>query len=232
MGSILEFQNITYYYETKGKRELILDDVNYSFEKEMMYAIVGPSGSGKTTTLAIAGALEEQRNGKVLFNNQDLRDIGYTNYRNSKIGMVFQSYNLLDYLSPIQNVIAAIEIKMKYCQNKRDHAYDLLLRMGLSPDQMYRHVNKLSGGEQQRVAIARAIATNPEIILADEPTGNLDEKTSINIINIFKELAHIDKKCVIVVTHSHTFAEQADSIIKLENKKLNQLIEWNEDKIV
>jgi putative ABC transport system ATP-binding protein len=221
MDNILEFKNITYYYNSGERKISILEDASYIFKKGTLYTIAGASGSGKTTTLTIAGALEAQKSGEVLFQNQDLREIGYTAYRNRKIGIVFQSYNLLNYLTPFQNVMAAIEITKNPIENKKQHAEELLYRMGLTKEQIHRNINKLSGGEQQRVAIARAISTDADIILADEPTGNLDVDTAREIIGIFKELAHQDGKCVIAVTHSQDFASLADDVIKLENKKFS-----------
>ena len=123
---------------------------------------------GKTTTLTLAGALEEPKSGCVCFEGKDIREIGYTRYRNSKIGIVFQAYNLLPYLTPLENVLAAMEITSNPIKNKKERARELLTRMGITEDQMNRNINKLSGGEQQRVAIARAISTNAEVILADE----------------------------------------------------------------
>lgn len=220
MNTILTLKDITYFYESAGHKVPILDDANYSFEKGKLYTIVGPSGSGKTTTLTLAGALEAPKSGEVLFDGEDIRKIGYTTYRNSKIGIVFQAYNLLPYLTPLQNVMAAMEITRNPIENKKERAKELLARMGLTDDQMKRNINKLSGGEQQRVAIARAISTNAEIILADEPTGNLDADTAKEIIDIFKELAHEDDKCVIAVTHSQDFASEADVVVTLKDKKL------------
>ena len=129
-------------------------------------------------------------------------------------------YNLLPYLTPLENVLAAMEITSNPIKNKKERARELLTRMGITEDQMNRNINKLSGGEQQRVAIARAISTNAEVILADEPTGNLDVDTAAGIVKIFKELAHEDKKCVIAVTHSEAFAAEADVVVRLEKKKL------------
>lgn len=169
----LELKEVSYFYESGGKRIDILDKASYSFEKGTLYTIVGPSGSGKTTTLTLAGALEEPKSGCVCFEGKDIREIGYTRYRNSKIGIVFQAYNLLPYLTPLENVLAAMEITSNPIKNKKERARELLTRMGITEDQMNRNINKLSGGEQQRVAIARAISTNAEVILADEPTGNL-----------------------------------------------------------
>ena len=216
----LELKEVSYFYESGGKRIDILDKASYSFEKGTLYTIVGPSGSGKTTTLTLAGALEEPKSGCVCFEGKDIREIGYTRYRNSKIGIVFQAYNLLPYLTPLENVLAAMEITSNPIKNKKERARELLTRMGITEDQMNRNINKLSGGEQQRVAIARAISTNAEVILADEPTGNLDVDTAAGIVKIFKELAHEDKKCVIAVTHSEAFAAEAVVVVRLEKKKL------------
>lgn len=218
--SILEFKNITYYYESGSKQVDILEDVDCAFEPGTLYTIVGPSGSGKTTTLTLAGALESPRSGQVFYHGKDIKEIGYTNYRNKNIAIVFQAYNLLPYLTPLQNVLAAMEITKNPIGDKKQRAQNLLARMGLTPDQMKRNINKLSGGEQQRVAIARALATDADILLADEPTGNLDAETAKGIIEVFKELAHQDGKCVIAVTHSQEFAAQADVVLTLREKKL------------
>ena len=161
--SILEFKNVTYFYESGSKQVNILEDVDCSFEPGTLYTIVGPSGSGKTTTLTLAGALESPRGGHVYYQGKDIREIGYTTYRNRNIAIVFQAYNLLPYLTPLQNVLAAMEITRNPIPDKKRQAQDLLARMGLTPDQMKRNINKLSGGEQQRVAIARALATNADI---------------------------------------------------------------------
>lgn len=220
MASMLEFREIGYYYESGGKKIEILDKANYCFESGTLYTIVGPSGSGKTTSLTLAGGLETPKSGQVLFAGRDIREIGYTDYRNRHVAIVFQAYNLLPYLSPLQNVLSAMEITKNPLEQKRQRARELLNRMGLTPDQMDRNINKLSGGEQQRVAIARALATNAEVILADEPTGNLDADTAKSIVSIFIELAHTEGKCVIAVTHSQEFAARADVVVKLEGHLL------------
>lgn len=217
----LSFMNVTYFYQSGESKVPILDDSSYMFESGKLYTVVGPSGSGKTTTLTLAGALEEPKSGEILFNGKNICDIGYTMYRNSNIGIVFQSYNLLPYLTPFQNVMCAMEITKNNINDKKVRAKKLLNRMGINDEQMHRNINKLSGGEQQRVAIARAISTDAEIILADEPTGNLDFETAKGIVEIFKELAHRDDKCVIAVTHSQDFAAEADTVVTLQNYKLN-----------
>ncbi len=220
MEPILEFKDITYYYVSGGKRIDILEDADCSFEPGKLYTIVGPSGSGKTTTLTLAGALESPRGGHVYYRGKDIREIGYTEYRNRNIAIVFQAYNLLPYLTPLQNVLAAMDITKNPIEDKKRRAQELLARMGLTPDQMRRNINKLSGGEQQRVAIARALATDADILLADEPTGNLDADTAQGIVEVFQELAHQDGKCVIAVTHSQEFSSQADVVLRLQEHRL------------
>jgi len=219
-NKVLELLNVTYYYQTGEQRLTILEDACFAFERGKLYTIVGPSGCGKTTTLTLAGALENPKSGEILFHGKPLQEVGYTKYRSDKIGIVFQAYNLLPYLTPLQNLLVAMEITSNPIKDKKAYGKKLLGRMGISEDQMKRRIQKLSGGEQQRIAIARAIAADPEIILADEPTGNLDHETAGEIIAIFKELAHKDGKCVIAVTHSLFFAGEADVVVQLENKKL------------
>lgn len=219
---MLQLDQVTYYYQSGEQKVSILEKADCSFEPGKLYTIVGPSGSGKTTTLTLAGALEAPKEGRVLFQGKDLRDIGYTDYRNRHVAIVFQAYNLLEYLNPLQNVLAAMEITKNEIPNKKQRAEELLLRMGLTKEQMRRRIQKLSGGEQQRVAIARALGTNADIILADEPTGNLDADTAQGIVEIFQGLAHKDGKCVIAVTHSQDFAAQADMVVELKGNKLRQ----------
>ena len=220
MDSILQFDKVTYYYQSGEQKVSILEEADCSFELGKLYTIVGPSGSGKTTTLTLAGALESPKGGRILFHGKDLKEIGYTIYRNRHVTMVFQAYNLLEYLNPLQNVLAAMEITKNEIPHKKQRAEELLLRMGITKDQWKRRIQKLSGGEQQRVAIARALATDADIVLADEPTGNLDGDTAQGIVKIFQELAHKDGKCVIAVTHSQDFAAQADVVVELKENKL------------
>lgn len=217
---ILELKSINYSYKSGSQEICILQNASYSFEKGKLYTIVGPSGSGKTTTLTLAGALEESSSGEILFNGENIKEIGYTKYRSSCVSFVFQGYNLLEYMSPLQNVLTAMEITANKIDNKKQKAEGLLMRMGLTKEQIHRNVKRLSGGEQQRVAIARALSTNAEIILADEPTGNLDVDTSKEIVEIFKKLAHKYRKCVIAVTHSEAFSKEADEVVRLEKHRL------------
>ena len=183
------------------------------------YAIIGSSGVGKSTLLSLLAGLDEPQEGNIYFENEDIKKKGYSYHRRNHISLVFQNYNLIDYLTPLENVRLV---------NKKASP-SLLLELGLNQDQIKRNVMKLSGGQQQRVAIARALASHAPIILADEPTGNLDNSTANEIIEILKKMAKKRNKCVIVVTHSKEVANSADVILELKDKRL-QVVEW-EDKI-
>ena len=205
---ILEIKNLTYSY--KDSKEKVLANVNESFEEGKFYAIIGESGAGKSTLLSLLAGLDEPDIGKILFDGENIQEAGYTNHRKNNISLVFQNYNLIDYLSPLEN------IRLVNSQAQQD----ILLELGLSEHQVKRNVMKLSGGQQQRVAIARALVSSAPVILADEPTGNLDENTASEIIEILKKLAKERNKCVIVVTHSKEVARAADIVFELKNKKL------------
>lgn len=224
MEKILELNEVSFSYQgrNRNRRTEILRDASYGFEAGKLYTVLGASGSGKTTTLALLGALERPASGKILYRGQDIREIGENAYRNQKVGIVFQAYNLLPYLTPFENVMAAMDITKTAIAGKKERALELLQKMGLDESLYHRNVNRLSGGEQQRVAIARALSTQAEILLADEPTGNLDDKTACEVMKIFQNLAHEDGKCVIAVTHSRDFAAMADVAVRLENGKLQE----------
>lgn len=212
MAGIIEFENVTFGYQNGGKKLDILKDSSVSFEKGVFYTIVGPSGSGKTTTLALAGALDVPQMGRVLFEGQDIKKIGLTKHRKKNVVLIFQSYNLINYMTALENVTIAMDISGVYKGERKQRALKILKDLGLTEDEAKRHVMKLSGGQQQRVAIARALASEAEVILADEPTGNLDVDTAREIVSIFKDLAHIHNKCVIVVSHSQEVAQESDNI--------------------
>lgn len=217
MDKVLSFRDITYSYD--GCR-MIFREMNYTFEKGVFYAIVGPSGSGKTTALSLAAALDSPKSGSVLFRDKDIKSIGYAKYRREAVALVFQSYNLINYLTARENVMMGMEIAGRYHDKRKARADTLLAAMGLSADEADRRVNGLSGGQQQRVAIARALSTNAEIILADEPTGNLDPDTAVGIINLFKGLVEEQNKCVIVVTHSVEVSKCADKVLEIRGGAL------------
>ncbi|MED3620970.1 ATP-binding cassette domain-containing protein, partial [Bacillus thuringiensis] len=160
------------------------------------------------------------KNGYVLYNGKDIRKIGLDRYRNQHVSVIFQSYNLITYMTAIQNVLTAMEITGVKVKNKKERALELLEKVGLTEVEAKRNVLQLSGGQQQRVAIARALSCNVDLLIADEPTGNLDGETAKEIIELFQELAHQENKCVIVVTHSQEVAKISDRAVYLSKKKL------------
>ena len=205
----LELKNVSYAYE-KGKA--VLQNVSAELETGKMYAILGPSGSGKTTLLSLLGGLDVPAQGSVLFDGEDITAKGLEHHRRNHISLIFQSYNLIDYMTPVENVRLTAKLD----------AAPILERLGLEQDEIARNVLKLSGGQQQRVAIARALATDVPVILADEPTGNLDADTAEEITAILKESAHTFGKCVVVVTHSGEVAKQADVVLEIKRGHLKE----------
>ncbi|MFC9542892.1 ABC transporter ATP-binding protein [Lysinibacillus sp. NPDC056959] len=220
MDTILQFKNLFYYYQSNNKKNTLLENVNFTFETGCFYSILGPSGSGKTTALSLASGLDNPKEGHVLYKGKDIRKIGLDKYRNKYVSIIFQSYNLITYMTALQNVVTAMEITGVNINDKKRRALELLEMVGLSEIEAKRNVLQLSGGQQQRVAIARALSCEVDLLIADEPTGNLDENTSDEIVNLFKELAHKENKCIIVVTHSQEVAKQSDKVVYLEKRNL------------
>ncbi|MFI8493119.1 ABC transporter ATP-binding protein [Peribacillus butanolivorans] len=220
MDTILQFKDLNYHYQSNNKKITILDNVNFAFLSGHFYTILGPSGSGKTTTLSLASGLDIPSSGNVVYKGKDLQKIGLDTYRNQHVSIIFQSYNLITYMTALQNVVTAMEITRVDVKDKKARALELLEKVGLTEVEAKRKVLQLSGGQQQRVAIARALSCNVDLLIADEPTGNLDQETSMEIIELFKELAHKENKCIIVVTHSQEVAKQSDKAVYLEKRKL------------
>ncbi len=212
----LTIENLSYSYINGDHTQKVLNDVSAKFESGKVYAVVGESGSGKTTFLSLISALDKLQDGDIKYNNKSLRKISGQKFRLKYVNIVFQSYNLIKYMTAAENV----EIASAF-DNRKTDPYKYLSRVGITPEEGKRLVGKLSGGQQQRVAIARALASNSPIIVADEPTGNLDEDTEEKIINIFRDLAHKDNKIVIIVTHSRQVAQKADKIFTLRRGKLS-----------
>lgn len=210
--SLLKLENVGYQYE-KGK-EKVLQNIDYEFNEGKIYAIIGKSGAGKTTLLSILSSLVEPTEGAIYLNDEDISKIDKYHFRSSLVGVVFQSFNLLTHLTALENIELSMDISGKKFSHKKEHALELLEKVGLSKSDADSRVLKLSGGQQQRVAIARALSYNPDIILADEPTGNLDGETQNQILEIFRMLAD-EGKCVIVVTHSPVVANFADEVYEL-----------------
>jgi len=198
-----------------------LKDLSYTFELGKLYTIFGPSGTGKTTLLSLAGGLDKTQGGQILFNDKDILKIGLSKYRRNHLAFVFQQFNLIPYMSALDNIINVMHItENEIPKPYKQTALNLLNEFGIVETKAQRSVLRLSGGEQQRVAIARGLATNVDLILADEPTGNLDVETENEIVNILASLAHEFNKCVIIVTHSNIISDQSDVQLDLIDGKL------------
>lgn len=206
--SIMQLDQVDFTYGSAAQR--VLKNVSYDFEVGTFYAIVGSSGAGKTTMLSLLAGLDAPSEGVVRFDGKDIASTGYTRHRRDQIALVFQNYNLIDYLTPLENLRLV---------NSKATVEDLT-RLGLDAAAAKRNVLALSGGQQQRVAIGRALVSDAPVILADEPTGNLDEETADGVIEILRDAAHQQNKCVIVVTHSKQLAKAADVTLRLERRNL------------
>jgi putative ABC transport system ATP-binding protein len=219
--TIFQLENIHYGYVDGGKKRVILNGLSYDFEKGRFYTILGPSGSGKSTLLAIASALDQPEKGCIKFQGEDIKKLGYTKFRRNKVAIVFQKYNLMDYLTGVENVETDMMISDKKAPgNRKELAYKILATVGIVKSKADRIVTNLSGGEQQRVAVARALAKDVDLILADEPTGALDTETEKEIISLFKTLAYEYGKTIIIATHSDDVARQSDTVLRLKDGKL------------
>lgn len=216
---ILELTNVSYRYDDAAKDDYVFKNLSYTFETGKVYAIKGKSGSGKTTLLSLISGLEKCSEGKIIFDGKDLKKMNLDEYRSTHIGIVFQSYNLLPYLTALENITLAMDISKEKIDNPKEKALQLMQKVGLDESYANRKILKLSGGEQQRIAIARSLAYDAKMIVADEPTGNLDKDTENDIMSILKDLAKKDNKCIIIVTHSDNVCKQADVIHELKKQK-------------
>ena len=206
---VLEAKNVVYYYKAnKGKK--VLDDISYGFEIGKMYAILGPSGSGKTTFLSLLAGLDSPTDGGIYYEGVNIRKKGLHNYRKKNMSLVFQNYNLIDYLTPEENVMLG---------GKKD-IEKILEAVGIPREDWKRQVLQLSGGQQQRTSIGRALITRPSIVLADEPTGNLDTKASNEIMHLLKTSNRELNQTIIMITHNMELAKAADRTIMIEDGKI------------
>ena len=220
--TILQTEHLKKYYGAGDTQVRALDGVDFSVENGEFVSIVGTSGSGKSTVLHMLGGLERPTSGKVFVDGQDifsLKDDALTIFRRRKIGFVFQSYNLVPVLNVYENIVLPIELD----GNPIDKPYveEILSVLGLDAMQ-HRLPNQLSGGQQQRVAIARALATKPAIILADEPTGNLDSRTSQDVLSLMKVTGAKFGQTIVMITHNEEIAQLSDRIIRIEDGKIRR----------
>jgi putative ABC transport system ATP-binding protein len=203
-----------------------VDSVSFTIPEGQFASIIGKSGSGKSTLLSLLGALDKPSAGSIEIDGKDIAKMGdhaLIQYRCRKIGFVFQSYNLVPNLSAIENVMLPMEFAKVSKKDRRERATQLLVQVGLTEDQMKRKPGKLSGGQQQRVSIARALANRPKLILADEPTGNLDSQTGKMVFDLLHHLAKSEKTTIVTVTHDLTIAGKTDSTFQLRDGKMLQV---------
>lgn len=204
---VLQTKDLKYYYFSD---HVIFEDLNLSFERGKVYVILGASGSGKTTLLSLLGGLDAPKGGEILFEGKNIAEMGLEKYRHDCVSFVFQNYNLIEYMTPRENVQLV---------DARATA-DTLYQVGLTEEEIDRNVLKLSGGQQQRVAIARALASAAPVILADEPTGSLDEDTAHDVTELLVERARSLNKCVIIVSHSNEVAAAGDVILRFSHGEI------------
>ncbi|CAM3186155.1 ABC transporter ATP-binding protein [Lactiplantibacillus plajomi] len=210
---MLKVEDLGYWYDRQENS--LFEHVNLNFESATSYAIVGQSGSGKTTFLSLLAGLDKPRAGQITLNGDPINQIGLTNYRKSHVSIVFQSYNLLTYMSPLNNLMTAMAITNSSHRGDKQYAQEMLRKLGLTDEQMTKNVQRLSGGQQQRVAIARTMVCDAKLVVADEPTGNLDEANTRDVIQLFQKIAHEQQKCVIIVTHEPDVAAACDQSYRL-----------------
>lgn len=214
---LLKAEKVGFTYD---KEKYVLKDISLSFEKGKAYGIFGKSGAGKTTFLSLLAGLDVVTEGAIFYKGKDLKTINRDDYRCNEIGVIFQSYNLLPHLTALENVLLSMDISHIKGKDKKEKALGLLKKVGLSEEKVGRRVLLLSGGEQQRVAIARALAYDSELILADEPTGNLDKETEEEILTLLLSISHTENKCVIIISHSTKVKEGVDIVYHLAGGRL------------
>jgi len=222
---VLEVKGLSKTFKSKAGDVTAVDDVSFEARKGEVTVIVGPSGSGKTTLLYLLGSLESPDAGEIITFGEDIAaaDAGLIGYRRKRVGFVFQFFNLISALTTLENVMLPMDIQAMPASEQRSTAMRLLERMGIDARLQKAKANKISGGEKQRVAIARAMANDPDIILADEPTGNLDSATGRVVVDILARLAREDNKCVVIVTHDEGILEVGDRSFHMMDGRLSAM---------
>ena len=219
MNSLVAKQ-VTYEYRNAVQTVKAVNGVSCDFQQGLVYALVGASGSGKTTFLSLLAGLDVPTSGTIELDGESTANMNRDSYRLNHVSVIYQNFNLFQHLTVLENAAYPLYVRKMPKKKADELAAEKLVQVGLKEDQFRRLPNMLSGGEQQRVAIARALASGSEIILADEPTGNLDSTNSQNIVEILRQLAHENNRCVIIVTHDPAVAEAADVVLKMKDSKL------------
>ena len=220
---MIEVKSISKTFKSGDSTIKAVDEISFKLRDGQFASILGSSGSGKSTLLGLLGGLDKASSGQIIINKSDITKLNESElikYRCSEIGFIFQNYNLISNLSALENVMLPMEFKGTTKSDRSERAKSLLKLVGLNLDQMHRKPPRLSGGQQQRVAIARALANKPALILADEPTGNLDSKTARNIINLLFELSRNQRTTVILVTHDKSISKKSDVVFNINDGKL------------
>jgi putative ABC transport system ATP-binding protein len=217
---ILELDKVVYEYSNKYQTVKAVNEISYDFQKGRFYAIVGKSGSGKTTLLSLLAGLDVPKEGAVSYMGKPTKDMDRDRYRREDVAVIYQDFNLFPLLTVVENVMYPLQLKGMNEKQAMHIASEKINAVGMDENFYKRFPSMLSGGEQQRIAIARALASGAQIILADEPTGNLDTENGNNIIDILKKLAHDDGYCVIVVTHDLGISADADEVLNMRDGKL------------
>lgn len=219
MNTLISKQ-VTYEYRNAVQTVRAVNGVSCAFQQGQVYAIVGSSGSGKTTFLSLLAGLDVPTSGTIELDGESTAKMGRDSYRLNHVSVIYQNFNLFQHLTVLENAAYPLYVRKMPKKKADELAAEKLLQVGLKEDQFKRFPNMLSGGEQQRVAIARALTSGSELILADEPTGNLDSENSRNIVGILQRLSHEENRCVIIVTHDPAVAEVADVVLKMKDGKL------------
>lgn len=219
---VLEVKNVAYSYENKYQKVNVLDGVSQGFECGKLYALIGKSGSGKSTLLSLMAGLMLPKSGEVLYEGKSTAEIDLNRYRRENAAVIYQNFRLLPLLTVQENITYPMELRGFKGRPAREKAAELIKKVDLPESVLHRFPSMLSGGEQQRVAIARAMGMEGRLLLADEPTGNLDSENSARIIDLLLGLAHRDGYCVIVVTHDLEIAGKADTTLRMRDGKLSE----------
>lgn len=217
---IIKVENISYTYRSKYQTTQAIKNITCTFKTGVMYSITGKSGSGKSTFLSLLAGMNLPSSGRILIGNSDMAKIDRDKYRMHQVSIVYQAFHLFPLLTVTENVMFPMELQKKNRKLARQKAETLLLSVGLCEKVFQKYPGMLSGGEQQRCAIARAMASEGQILLADEPTGNLDTENEKIVVALMKRLAHEEKKAVIIVTHNEKVAFESDVILKMQDGRL------------
>lgn len=231
MEPIIEVKNVTKIYKVGTERITALDNVSFTINKGDFCCLLGSSGSGKSTLLNLMAGIEKITKGEILIKDKDVCKMGehqLAKFRQKYLGFVFQSYNLLPALNAIENVALPMVFKEVKAKERTRRAKEMLIAVGLK-ERMKHKPNQMSGGQQQRVGIARAFVTDPEIVFADEPTGNLDSKTANEIMEIIKKIATERKQTIVMVTHDVNMAKYANKIVHIHDGHIEKIVEVNEN---